>query len=88
MAAVACGLLLFLLLTSSLPPSSWPMPRRLAGFFPVVFFGAASGCDIPPHSEEGASCGPNAYYDEAAGPNMWEYYFEQPGGLSLEEINR
>ena len=62
--------------------------RLRAGYFPVVFFGATSGCDAPPLSDEGASCGPNAYYDETAGPNMWEYYFEQPGGLSLEEITR
>ena len=52
------------------------------GLFPVVFFGATSGCDVV--GGDASACGPNAYYDEASGPNMWEYYFEQPGNVSLE----
>ena len=52
------------------------------GLFPVVFFGATSGCGVV--GGDASACGPNAYYDEASGPNMWEYYFEQPGNVSLE----
>ena len=53
------------------------------GLFPVVFFGATSGCEA---GGDASTCGPNAYYDEASGPNVWEYYFLQPGNVSLEEI--
>ena len=40
------------------------------GLIPVVDFG--------PDSVDG----PNAYYEAAAGPNVWEYYFEPIGGLT------
>ena len=56
------------------------------GLFPVIYFGATSGCEDGMSSDASSSCGPNAYYDEASGPNMWDYYFHQPGGMSLEEI--
>jgi hypothetical protein len=42
---------------------------------PVVYFGADS------------VDGPNAYYEESAGPNVWEYYFEPVAGLTLEEAH-
>lgn len=40
---------------------------------PVVYFGRDS------------LDGPNAYYEESAGPNVWEYYFEPVARLTLDE---
>ena len=42
------------------------------GLTPVVFYGQDS------------IDGPNAFYEEAAGPNVWEYYFEPVGGVTLD----
>lgn len=43
------------------------------GMVPVVQFG--------PDSIDG----PNAYYEESAGPNVWEYYFEPVADLTLDQ---
>ena len=56
------------------------------GLFPVVVFGATSGCDQAGGSD--GHCGANAYFDAAVGDNMWEYFFEQPGQVSTEEIEQ
>jgi hypothetical protein len=47
----------------------WAESKKL---IPVVHFGRDS------------VDGPNAYYEEGAGPNVWEYYFEPVGGLTLD----
>ncbi len=46
------------------------------GLVPVVEFGSDS------------VDGPNAFYEEAAGPNVWEYYFEPIGGVAPAEARR
>ena len=43
---------------------------------PVVYFGKWSGD------------GENAFYDEAHGPNVWDYYFEPVAGHGYEEIGQ
>ncbi|MEM9354992.1 MAG: hypothetical protein AAGB04_02165 [Pseudomonadota bacterium] len=43
---------------------------------PVVFFGPKSGD------------GPNAFYQEDMGDNIWDYYFEPVSGLTYDDIQR
>lgn len=63
-----------------------------AGFFAQVQFAinqirvAESRNMIPVvHFGRDSVDGPNAYYEEGAGPNVWEYYFEPVAGLTLGE---
>lgn len=56
------------------------------GFFPVVSFGPTSGCHDCEKNRTCDLCGTNAYYDQNYGENTWEYYFEQPGLVSLSQI--
>ena len=56
------------------------------GLFPVVFFGPTSGCYDCAKTGTCDLCGSNAFYDKQYGENSWDYFFEQPGLISLSHI--
>jgi hypothetical protein len=68
------------------------MNHRDAGFFAQVQFAInqiryAEARRLIPVVHYGADSidGTNPYYEEAAGPNVWEYYFEPVAGLTLDD---
>ena len=68
------------------------MNNSRAGFFAQVQFAInqiryaeAKGMVPVVHFGPDSINGPNAYYEESAGPNVWEYYFEPVADLTLDQ---
>lgn len=40
------------------------------------------------HFGEWSQDGPNAFFDAAQGPNMWDYYFEPVGQCTYQQLER
>lgn len=66
-----------------------------AGFFSYVTFALnhiiyAHGHAMEPvvHFGEWSQDGPNAFFDAAQGPNMWDYYFEPVGQCTYQQLER